>query len=96
MRHAYQVCGQPWIVVVTLGGDQPSLRKRFSTYLWISAVGNVVALVVIPLLGSLSDQIGRRLLFMAGARGAGMLTFPYLYAVHEHSAGLVFALSILR
>jgi MFS family permease len=88
------------IVVVTFGGvyaTNPAYANGFSTttYLWISAVGNAVALLVIPFAGSLSDRIGRRPCFIVGAIGAGLLIFPYLYAIHDHNPALAFVLSIL-
>jgi MFS family permease len=88
------------IVVVTFGGvyaTNPAYANGFSTtmYLWISAVGNFVALLVIPFLGSLSDRIGRRPMFIAAVVGAGLLTFPYLYSVRQHDPVMAFGLSIL-
>jgi len=88
------------IVVVTFGGvyaTNPAYSNGFSTttYLWISAVGNAVALLVIPFVGSLSDRIGRRPCFIVGAIGAGALVYPYLYSVHERNTVLAFTLSIL-
>jgi transposase len=48
-----------------------------TVYLWIPVVGNIVAVIVIPFVGSLSDRIGRRPPIIVGALGAGLLAFAY-------------------
>src|ERR1700693_1448725 len=40
-------------------------------YLWIPVVGNVIAVLVIPLVGGLSDRIGRKPPIIVGALGSG-------------------------
>ena len=40
-----------------------------TNYLWISVVGNVVAVVLIPFVGNLSDRIGRRPVIIVGCAG---------------------------
>ena len=52
-------------------------------YLWISVAGNVVAVVLIPYVGDLSDRIGRRPVIIVGCLGAGILAYPYLYFVSQ-------------
>ena len=44
-----------------------------TTYLWISVVGNLVAVLLIPFDGNLSDRIGRRPV-LAAALGTGRVT----------------------
>jgi MFS family permease len=66
-----------------------------TVYLWIPVVANVVALILIPYFGNLSDRIGRRPLMIGGALGAGVLTFPYLYAVSHKNVVLTVILAIL-
>ena len=85
-------------VVVTFGAvyaTNPAYTNGFTTtnYLWISTVANAVALVVIPLVGRLSDRIGRRPCVIAGAIGSGVLAYPYLYFVHERNVLVAFGLS---
>ena len=52
---------------------------RASDYLWITVAGNVVAVILIPFVGNLSDRIGRRPVIIVGCLGAGVLGYPYLY-----------------
>jgi MFS family permease len=69
----------------------------FSTtlYLWISVSGNLVAVLLIPFVGSLSDRIGRRPCIIVGALGSSVLSYGYLYAISQGSAVWAFVLAIL-
>ena len=88
-------------VVATVFGAayavQPAYGIGFekSVYLWIPVLGNVLAVVVIPFVGNLSDQIGRRLPIIVGALGSGLLSFGYLYAISIHSVPLAIVMSLL-
>ncbi|MGR6964710.1 MFS transporter [Geodermatophilus sp. URMC 61] len=66
-----------------------------STYLWISVVGNAVAVLLIPFVGNLSDRIGRRPCIIVGALGSTALSFAYLYAISQGSVVGAFVLAIL-
>ena len=54
-----------------------------TNYLWISVSGNIIAVVLIPFVGNLSDKIGRRPVMIIGCLGSGILAYPYLYFVSE-------------
>ncbi|MFM0418297.1 MFS transporter [Paraburkholderia aromaticivorans] len=88
-------------VVTTIFGAayavQPSYGIGFhkSVYLWIPVLGNIVAVLVIPIVGNLSDKIGRRPLIIGGALGSGLLSFGYLYAISIHNVPLAIVMSIL-
>ena len=64
-------------------------------YLWIPVLGNIVAVIVIPFVGNLSDKIGRRPPIIVGALGSGLLSFGYLYAISIHNVPLAIAMSLL-
>jgi MFS family permease len=66
-----------------------------STYLWISVVGNTVAVILIPFIGNLSDRIGRRPCIIVGALGSGLLAFPYLYFISQNNVPLAFIFAVL-
>ena len=68
---------------------------RTSDYIWISTVGNIVAVILIPFVGNLSDRIGRRPVIIVGCLGAGLLGYPYLYAVSHGNLPLAFLLAVL-
>ena len=66
-----------------------------ATYLWISVVGNAVAVLLIPFVGNLSDRIGRRPCIIVGALGSTALSFAYLYAISQENVALAFVFAIL-
>ena len=76
---------------------QPAYGIGFekSVYLWIPVLGNILAVVVIPFVGNLSDKIGRRPPIIVGAIGSGLLCYAYLYAISIHSVPLAIAMSLL-
>ena len=88
-------------VVATIFGAAYAVQPGYgvgmdkSVYLWIPVVGNIVAVVVIPFVGALSDRIGRRPPMIVGSLAAGLLSFAYLYAISEKNVPAAFALSIL-
>ncbi|HEF5153125.1 major facilitator transporter [Burkholderia multivorans] len=88
-------------VVATIFGAayavQPAYGIGFAkdVYLWIPVAGNIVAVLVIPYVGSLSDRIGRKPPIVFGALLSGLLAFAYLYAISIQSVPLAFAMSLL-
>jgi MFS family permease len=88
-------------VVATIFGAayavQPAYGIGFAkeVYLWIPVVGNILAVLVIPLVGNLSDRIGRRPPIIIGALGSGLLAFGYLYAISIKNVPLAIAMSLL-
>jgi len=76
---------------------QPGYGVGFSKdiYLWIPVLGNVLAVFVIPMVGNLSDRIGRRPPIIVGALASGLLSFGYLYAISIHSEALAIVMSLL-
>jgi MFS family permease len=88
-------------VVATIFGAayavQPAYGVGFKpdVYLWIPVLGNIAAVLIIPLVGNLSDQIGRRRPIIAGALCSGVLAYGYLYAISIKNVPLAIALSIL-
>jgi len=76
---------------------QPSYGIGFhaNTYLVIPFVGNIVAVIVIPFVGKLSDRIGRRIPVVVGSVGAGLLSYAYLYAISAKNAPLAIVTSVL-
>ena len=88
-------------VVATIFGAayavQPAYGIGFEkdVYLWIPVVGNILAVLIIPLVGGLSDRIGRRPPIIIGALGSGLLSFAYLYAISIHNVPLAIVFSLL-
>jgi MFS family permease len=88
-------------VVATIFGAAYAVQPAYgvgmdkTVYLWIPVIGNIVAVVVIPFVGDLSDRIGRRTPIIVGSIAAGLMTFVYLYAISIKNVPLAFVLSIL-
>jgi MFS family permease len=88
-------------VVATIFGAAYAVQPAYGIkmpkdiYLWIPVLGNILAVVIIPFVGDLSDKIGRRPLIIVGALGSGLLSFFYLYAISINSIPLAIVLSLL-
>jgi MFS family permease len=63
--------------------------------LWTIVAANVVALIVIPLWGRLSDRIGRRPVFAIGAIGCAFAIFFYFHAITTQNIWLILLASVL-
>jgi len=64
-------------------------------YLWISVAGNIVAVILIPFVGNLSDRIGRRPVIIVGCVGSGLLGFVYLYFLSQDNVIMTFIMAML-
>jgi MFS family permease len=66
-----------------------------TTYLWISVVGNGIAVLLIPFIGNLSDRIGRRPCIIFGALSSTLLSYAYLWSISQHNVVLTFLLAMV-
>ena len=88
-------------VVATVFGAAYAVQPAYGIgmskdiYLWIPILGNILAVIVIPMVGNLADRIGRRPPIIVGALGSGLLSFVYLYAISIKSVPLAIAVSLL-
>src|SRR5437899_1478940 len=88
-------------VVTTIFGAayavQPAYGIGFSkdVYLWIPVLGIMLAVFVIPFVGNLSDNVGRKPPIIVGALLSGLLAFGYLYAISIRNVPLAILLSLL-
>jgi MFS family permease len=64
-------------------------------YLWISVVGNIIAVLLIPFVGNLTDSIGRRPVMIVGCLGSGILAYPYLYFVAQGNVTMAFIFAMI-
>ena len=66
-------------VVATIFGGAYAVQAAYgirfpsAVYLWIPVLGNILAVIVIPFVGNLSDMIGRRPPIVVGALCSGLL-----------------------
>jgi MFS family permease len=56
-----------------------TLHVARPTILWAVLLGSLISAPFLPLLAALSDRIGRRSVFMAGAVLAGLWSFPFFH-----------------
>lgn len=74
-------------------GDAVGLDR--SDMLWVGALANLVALGAIPLWAHLSDRVGRRPVYLAGAAGSAVMMAAYLWAISTGSYPLVLLFGVL-
>ena len=88
-------------VVATIFGAAYAVQPAYGigfhadVYLWIPVLGNILAVILIPYVGNLSDKVGRKLPTIVGALGSGLLSFGYLYAISIHNASLAIVMAVL-
>jgi MFS family permease len=88
-------------VVTTIFGAAYAVQASYgigfhkSVYLWIPVAGNILAVLVIPFIGNLSDRVGRRIPMITGSLLAGLLSFAYLYAISIRNVPLAIVMSLL-
>jgi MFS family permease len=88
-------------VVTTIFGAayavQPGYGIGFAkdVYLWIPVMGNIVAVIVIPFVGNLSDKIGRKPPLIIGTLASALMSYGYLYAISQHNVTLAIVMSLL-
>ncbi|MFM0050423.1 MFS transporter [Caballeronia grimmiae] len=88
-------------VVTTIFGAAYAVQASYgigfhkSVYLWIPVAGNILAVLVIPFVGNLSDRVGRRIPMITGSLLAGLLSFAYLYAISIRNVPLAIVISLL-
>ncbi len=88
-------------VVTTIFGAAYAVQPGYGigfhkdVYLWIPVLGNILAVLVIPFVGNLSDKIGRRPPIIVGALVSGLLSFGYLYAISIHNVPMAIVMSLL-
>jgi MFS family permease len=66
-----------------------------ATLLWLSLIGNTLAVIFVPIAGALSDRIGRRPCLIAGMLTSTALCFGYLYSISVHNVVLTFVFGLL-
>lgn len=66
-----------------------------ATMLWVSILGNVIAIVSQPLFARLSDKFGRRTVFITGVAGSGLMIFVYFSVISTGNIPMIFLASTL-
>ncbi|MFV0457943.1 MAG: MFS transporter [Actinomycetales bacterium] len=69
------------------------MEKRI--YFWIPLLGNLLAVLVIPMFGHLSDRIGRRPVMIGGCLLSGLSAFGYLKMIEQDNVVGAILMSLL-
>ncbi|GAA2145624.1 MFS transporter [Arthrobacter humicola] len=72
-----------------------SVGVSASTMLTVSILGNVIAIVTQPLAARLSDRFGRRIVFITGVIGSGLMIFVYFSVISTGNIPMIFVASTL-
>jgi len=88
-------------VTATVFGAAYATQKAYgvgfskTTYLWIPVLGNILAVLIIPYIGNLSDRIGRRRPIIFGALTSGICAYGYLYFISQKNLTMTIVFSLL-
>lgn len=66
-----------------------------TTALNIVSVATIATVIFIPIMGKISDRIGRKRVFVIGATGLALFSFPYFYLLSTKSIFLTYVASII-
>lgn len=58
-------------------------------------VATIVTTILIPIMGSLSDRVGRKKMYIAGAVAMMAYAFPYFWLIHQGSVALLVIATII-
>lgn len=58
-------------------------------------IATVITTILIPVMGSLSDKIGRKKLYVAGTVAMMLFAFPYFWMIHQGSVTLLIVATII-
>lgn len=61
----------------------------------VVTVGTIVTIICTPLMGILSDKIGRKTVFLMGAAGMTLMSFPYFYLLSLQSMFWAYTVTIV-
>lgn len=84
--------GSTFTLMVASGMNYGTSEMGFSAnmMLWVVLLSCLIALVLIPFFGYLSDRIGRKPIIAAGIIGEIVLAFPFFWLINTGSTAAVF------
>jgi metabolite-proton symporter len=87
----------PFYIFSTFVVSYATTNLGFSRSATLAAVtiATVITTILIPIMGSLSDKIGRMKLYVAGTVGMILFAFPYFWLIHQGSVPLLIVATII-
>ncbi|QGQ44179.1 MFS transporter [Metabacillus sediminilitoris] len=87
----------PFYIFGTFIVSYATTQLGFSRTITLTAVtvATIVTSILIPVMGSLSDKIGRKKLYIAGTILMALYAFPYFWLLHQNSAVLLIIATII-
>jgi len=88
-------------VVITVFGGAYAMQVAYGiampreVFLWIPILSHATAVVVMPVMGLLSDHIGRRPVAITGIIGAGVMCYFFLDAISQHNTMLAMVYAVV-
>ena len=79
--------------IVSYGTQQLNFNQ--TSILMAVTVGTIVTTILMPIMGSLSDKIGRKKLYVGGSILMIFFAFPYFWLIHQESVFLLFLATII-
>ncbi|WP_017379615.1 MFS transporter [Paenisporosarcina sp. TG-14] len=58
-------------------------------------IATVVTTILIPIMGNLSDKVGRKKIYVAGTVGMALFAFPYFWMIHQGSVALLIIATVI-
>jgi MFS family permease len=87
----------PFYIFSTFVVSYATTNLGFSRTATLAAVtiATVITTILIPIMGSLSDKIGRKKLYVAGTVGMILFAFPYFWLIHKGSVALLIVATVI-
>lgn len=88
-------------VIITVFGGAYATQAAYGiniekqSFLWITLLANVVAVIISPFVGMLSDRIGRRPVAIFGLLGSGAMCYFFLEAISQHDVFMAIIYAIV-
>jgi metabolite-proton symporter len=87
----------PFYIFGTFIVSYATTQLGYSRTITLTAVtiATIITSILIPVMGSLSDKIGRKKLYVGGTILMGLYAFPYFWLIHQNSAILLIIATII-
>lgn len=88
-------------VVITVFGGAYATQAAYGinipkdSFLWVALLANIVAVVVTPFMGMISDHIGRRPIAIFGVIGSGAMCYFFLNAIGQGNLTLAIIYAVI-